>query len=353
MRKLTIVLLFISCNYLFPSGRIETPTTHIDIGELDFTENNTSNSIYLPYTKPMGLERIFLSSDQGLIIDRIVVDGRTINPRRTFLNMTSYHIWDRVPWDFVEKEEAEIFMPMSWQVNNVDARTYDESLSEGIYFRHFTRNGRLREAPVNFRIPFGSNEVIITYRVRLANNYDDNRIHDYLISEEAYSVRFTVKWPEVRVADSDGRIAAPNSYINLGIQRINTEGIFEVELPFEFPDNMSFTPRINNRWIRIYELIGDGILINGSNLNRSERNNITQLLTFEQIEENSNVVKMIWHLQNDNLVFYVNSLDPPIKYNIPKNTRVIYLTYDVLFAGTSGSINFNRRTCVRFEVYWN
>jgi hypothetical protein len=345
----------VTSSHLYASGRIETPTNYIDIGQLDLTTRNTSNNIFLPYIKPAGIDRIITSSVRGLIIEEMIVDGRRIRPNRTIFNAGSYTFTLSPQEEIVDIEEGHFTMPMLWRVGFGLDRMHDDWLQEGIYFQYFSRNGQLRNFPDRIVIPYGSNEIFITYRIRFPYYPEEGKFGEFIVSEESYTVKFNILWPELRIADRHGRIAPPEDYCDLGVHEFNSynELVIELPIPIEFPNPNRFNYHINDRWLIIYELISDGVLINSGRLNLTERNNIDYILTRGEIIENNTKIQMKLNANSGGINIFLNRSGRNIKYTIPYNSREIYLTYDILFNSNVGYSNHNRRHTIRWEISWN
>jgi hypothetical protein len=351
-------IVFLSCSLfsVFASGKTDLPQNYIDIDDLDFVENKTYDSVNLPYTKPAGFTKIIHSPVIGLIIDELIVDGKEIHPKRPLWDAGTYEAITKSYEEDTEPEEGEYCMPMTWGTNYGDNKTADEYLSEGIDFSYHTKGEEIDYSPTHYNIPYGSKEVFITYRIRFPDYSEENDFRSYIISE-SYTARFHIIWPEVRVADETGKIAPPENYEDLGTFTINAENELILDVPFQELSSDKFNPFIDNRrWITIYELISDGIIINEQPITINEKNNIDVLVEHDGVRETERIVAMKFVTNNsieNGIAFYSRQENPTIKYIIPYGTREIFMTYDIIFKETVGYVNYNKRLCVRWEIDWD
>ena len=354
MKKYFLVLLilfFSSC--LYASGRTEIPTNYINIGQLDLTLRKTYNTILLPYIKPEGISKILTSNVQGLIIEEIIVNGKKIKPKRELFYMGTDEAISYLNEKNVNIEEAQFMMPMTWNVLFDGETLHDDLLKEGIYFNYYSRNGQIRYNPDKYIIPYGNEEVFITYRIRFPIYPDESRFREFIVSDELYTVKFNILWPELRIADRHGRITPPDNYINLGTQDFNSNNELSIKLPLYFPSPSRFDEHIDNEWLKIYQLIADGLLIESKNLNFSERHNINYLITTGEIMENNSKVLTQLKRNSNGIDIYVKTSNQSLKYTIPYGSCEIFLTYDVILNSRVGHNNYNRRYCVKWDIKWN
>jgi hypothetical protein len=351
-RYYLLINLLFSAVSVFASGKTEVPQEYTDIGQLDMTKNRLSDTIFLPYIKPSGIDKIITSNVQGLIIDKIIVDGRIIHPKRILFDMGAYEATSYRNEQDINNEEGQFLMPMDWRAyGSSNRRTYDEALSEGIYFDYYSRNGRIKYSPDKYHIPYGGKEVFIFYRIRFPDYSKEDIFVNYTVSE-LYTAKFTILWPELRLADRNGRIAPPEDFTFLGVYEFNSDKELVVDLPIVWPSIERFNPYIDkNRWLIMYQLIGDGVLLREERLSGTEKNKIDTLITSAEVEDKK-IVKMIWRKNADGIVFY-NTENQDAKYTIPYGCKEVYMIYDILFKESVGYSNHNKRLCVKWEIKWN
>jgi hypothetical protein len=337
----------------FSLGKTEMPVDCVDIGQLDLTTTKTYGTISLPYMKPLGINKVITSSVRGLIINKIIVDGRIIAPQKTWLDFGAYEAINSLYEEDASNGESQFFMPMLWGTYGGNI-AYDDQLSEGIRFDYYSRNGKIKYSPDRYNIPYGSKEVFINYNIRFPE-YSNNKPGDYIISEETYTIKFNILWPEIRIADRNGRIPTPNYYENIGVYKFNLNNELIIDLPFNEIDD----PHIDNKWLEIYQIIGDGLLINKRRVNRNERRNIDNLTQHGYIKEGQTAIEMLWRINGrieNGILFYSRSEYPPIKYIIPFKCKEVYLIYDVLFKQPNSVgtyTNYNKQLCVKWEIEWD
>jgi hypothetical protein len=349
--KYFLINMLFSVVSIFASGNIEIPKEYIDIGQLDLTKNKQFDTIFLPYIKPLDIDKIITSSVQGLIIDKIIVDRKTIHPQKIVFDMGAYEATSYKHEQNVNNNEEHFLMPINWYTNDHSRRTYDEALNEGIYFDYYSRNGKLKYSPDKYHIPYGSKEVFIFYRIRFPNYSKTNEVMNFIVSDRLYIAKFNILWPSLALADRNGKITLPEEYHFLGIYELNSDNELVVDLPIEWPTIEKFNPYIDNRWLIMYQLIGDGILLREEKLNIMEKNKIDILINSVEVEFKK-IIKMKWRKNSDGIVFY-NNEKPNIKYTIPYGCKEIYMTYDILFKKSIGYVNYNKRLCVKWEIKWN
>jgi hypothetical protein len=141
----------------------------------------------------------------------------------------------------------------------------------------------------------------------------------------------------------------------LGLYKFNSGNEIIIELPFNEIDN----PHIDSRWLKIYQLIADGLEIKKQRLNGSEKHNIDDLTEQEDIQNGERTIEMTWRVNKNmqnGIAFYSEAEYPPIKYIVPYGCKEIYLLYDILFKKPDSIgtyTNYNQRLCVKWEIEWD
>jgi len=180
-KYLSIVFLISLYHNIYANGNREIPYEYRDLGT--FSVINRRLNINLPYIKPDGINKIITESIHGIIIDRIIIDNKTIKPKKIFFDMGAYEHIDYVYEETVAPEEDEYFLEMHWGWNNEDNE---------LNYSYFSRNGKIKYSPDYYRIPYGSNEIYIIYRVRLVGN-EPTDFRNYYASK-TYTVKINLIW---------------------------------------------------------------------------------------------------------------------------------------------------------------
>ncbi|MCL2719729.1 MAG: hypothetical protein FWD47_00125 [Treponema sp.] len=322
MKKYLLNIFIIMQIIFFSCLKQENSNLHID--EIIIEYSDFFVKLCLPFNKPKNITTVFSSAFDGLIIDEIIVDNKKIESNEDI----TAHFESRN--SRIESLEKNNIIEMLWEVRQDWGSMYDENLSNGIFFTYFNNQDSdyLRSVTKAqlYNIPYGSKKIKIKYKV-----YYPNRV----IGDEIYIKVFNLIWPDIRLADDYGNIKTPVEYINLGL--IKPDNYISIDLPFtRHLDNLY----INERSLLIYELIGDGKVINHDELNE----NISILAKNETLKKGIDSIKMIWHKHNNE-----------DNYLILHGTKEIYMTYSIIFfmnvEGLS-SIIFNDRICVKWEIDW-
>jgi hypothetical protein len=338
----------------------------IDIGVLNIKYRKSIDRLLLPYAKPDEISSVFESAYEGLIIVEIKVDNVPIKPEIGNGRISGVPTSEKISSDKSNK------IKMRWDIRPESGTMYDIVINKGIFFQDFNylleKNvHRPTFKPYSYHIPYGGKEVKVKYRIYYP---------DRTIDETIYSVKFNLIWPDIRLADNNGNIFPPNEYVDLGIIKPQNN-LMSIELPINLTSGKEITdqlfPRnhIDSRWLEIYELIGDGKIINQIKVNKHEKANIDFLTEKEDIKNGSNITDMIWRTygnKKEGLNFYIKFKDDlnklfkvkasankpsPKKYTIPYGTRVIYMTYDILFLAFIGYYSPNDGLCVKWEIDWD
>jgi hypothetical protein len=182
MNKFFAFVFFVILSYekIYANGKTELPTKYIDIGTINVSEKYTE--INLPYVKPDGIIKIIRKDTHGLIIDKIIADGKKVNVRKIFFSMASYEHLSYIYEEDVNYEEGEYFLKM----NRIKTK-------DGILYQYFSRNEEIMYSPDYYIIPLGRKEIYIKYRVRLVGNELTN-FRNYFISEKSYTIKFNLEW---------------------------------------------------------------------------------------------------------------------------------------------------------------
>jgi len=107
--------------------------------------------------------------------------------------MGAYEATRAIDEQDVNNEEGQFLMPMYWEAyGNRISRTYDEALSEGVYFDYYSRNGEINYSPDKYHIPYGGREVFIFYRIRFPDYSNGDMFGNYTVSDRVYTAKFTI-----------------------------------------------------------------------------------------------------------------------------------------------------------------
>jgi hypothetical protein len=315
------------------------------IGELNIKYGGSRYyTLILPYNKPAGIFTVFKSELWALRIEEIIIDNEIIIPRQ------HGRIYETIFGGTDKKISLRNnnTMKMFFEVDSIRGSMYDTEINNGINYY---------DPSHLYNIPYGSKEVKLKYRVYYPNNTIGERVH---------CVKFTLTWPDIRIADIDGNIRLPEEYIDLGIIK-PAEDVFSIDLPLPLSFIRSSSRdrkklHLDNEWLPIYELIGDGRIIEKTEISNEENYYIDFLTGKEDIKSGENTTSMIWRNNGwleDGFVFYSQIDRPPIKYIIPYGTREVFMTYNIRFSSisslkTSTYVDYYdyERICIKWEIDW-
>ncbi len=183
MNKIICVLyIFLNISFIFANGNRELPDGYADLGKIEVTKGF---ELSLPYKKPAGIDKIITHSRKGLIINKLLVDNKIIKVKKhPWFDLSANEAMAYLDQEVADKEEEICYLPMIWRMDEM-----------GVSFDYYTRNNQFRYSPDYYKIPYGSKEIYIEYRVRLVKNKEQND-YEYIIPDDIYVVRFELIWPE-------------------------------------------------------------------------------------------------------------------------------------------------------------
>jgi hypothetical protein len=173
-----VIFLMVKGDLLFAHGKVELPSGYVELDDIIVSLGKKNYELLLPYNKPDGIDRIFTKDKVGILIHRIIGDGKLILPRRQyFSNDEAIAIkYEK----FVDTKRDILEFKMTWFA--LGARITNENIREGLFYETLDRKKNI----YIFNIPYGIREIYITYSILFPQN--ENQVI------EQKTVYFRINW---------------------------------------------------------------------------------------------------------------------------------------------------------------
>ncbi|GHV08039.1 hypothetical protein FACS189485_19070 [Spirochaetia bacterium] len=187
-KAIWLLYILLNVSFIYANGNKEPPDEYVDLGKIEVTQGL---ELHLPYKKPAGTPKIVNHSRTGLIINRILVDNKLIKVKKhTWFDLSANEAMAYLDQDIVDEAEVIYYLPMYWGMDE-----------KGLVYDYYTRNNKFRYFPDYYKIPYGSREIYIEYRIRLVKDKELKEgeygfSYEYIIPDDIYVVRFELIWSD-------------------------------------------------------------------------------------------------------------------------------------------------------------
>jgi hypothetical protein len=172
---------------LFSRGIALMGMDYVDLGVIPVGFPRLECRIHLPYYKPEGITQVPSRSFNALVIHKLLVDGMQIIPQtRCFAADESK---TRIYIDRTDSEEEYRTLELSWSWSSYDFTK--ETIQRGLSYIS-TAGGPSFPAD-QYRIPYGSKKISMTYSIRFLVFGEGYKLLDTLESEE-YEAAWELEW---------------------------------------------------------------------------------------------------------------------------------------------------------------
>lgn len=175
-RYLILLLLFFPI-VLYSTGKAEIPENFNDINVVkNISEKGRfwGISLSLPYQKPLGIEKVYITDMASISIEKLIVNGQIVKPKLEWASAIEAisEIWD----EDVDSSEKKLLRDMVWDSSSWDNDIYF------ISWPHFEKSN-----PYRYLIKEGAKEVYMTYKILFPDGEET----------ESYTVRWEMSWEDI------------------------------------------------------------------------------------------------------------------------------------------------------------